>query len=647
MIYLGELQIKPDLVVITGDLTEWALPDEFKMAQKFIMDLMKALNLPMTRVAVVPGNHDINRKLCESYFNECSGNGKKPQLPYVKKWEPWINFFKSLYKGVANVTFTVKAPWTLFVIDDLKLIIAGLNATWKESHQDSDHYGHCGEQQYHWFKDKIGQYRRDGWWCIGAIHHNPIRGATDDDENLRDVDDLTQWIGPDLDLLLHGHTHSTGENMLNTLPVFATGSAGLKATARPGEVPNQYQVLFIDSSGVGRWARCYAPDRKMWIGDTRISPYGNKWQVKTIITFKGSVGTRVSPDWKAEEVNNKLPPIGDSVLGPTTHTQIGSENGNKIHAHTQIGSENENKTRTVTQQNSSDKSQSFKRDTDRLFEKLKGEIVSTLASSSNAMAKLDDVMKNCETKLIPNSRQARLMACLLDKNFETGKDILLQTHTSLRNIGDKAGSLVIEKVSRLLIPWLYVLRSDYCQELDREWDQRCVQGDVVSIPAGITSFAEIIMAGLYRREVIWNSIKNNQGKIIQFPEGQFSSGSFNFLQQPANGILSEDDRMKNFREDLYKRIEVPSGTCKLTPSVQNESIRIQLRFLRDQKDSVIYYVYDRIQDNPDDEKIQKDSIVQIRKEFPEVVFIELNRELHPRDQKLFNEIYTLIVTEDS
>ena len=72
---------------------------------------------------------------------------------------------------------------------------------------------------------------------IGVLHHNARRKAKADNENLRDEDDLTNILGDQLDLLLHGHTHEGKEDRLadGTL-VLATGSAAVTADWRPGEV---------------------------------------------------------------------------------------------------------------------------------------------------------------------------------------------------------------------------------------------------------------------------------------------------------------------------------------------------------------------------------------------------------------------------
>ena len=38
-------------------------------------------------------------------------------------------------------------------------------------------------------------YRSEGWLRLGVVHHNVVRGAVADDENLRDADDLDEILG--------------------------------------------------------------------------------------------------------------------------------------------------------------------------------------------------------------------------------------------------------------------------------------------------------------------------------------------------------------------------------------------------------------------------------------------------------------------
>jgi 3',5'-cyclic AMP phosphodiesterase CpdA len=278
-----EQGLLPDLLVVTGDLAERGLRSEFKQVTEFLSALSEAAQIPRRHVAIVPGNHDINRKACEAYFADQESDEAEPVPPYWPKWRKFSAAFADFYADVDGVTFTPDEPWTLFEMPELSVVVAGMNSTIAESHRDADHYGWVGEHQLRWFADRLGGYRARGWLRLAAVHHNVVRGAAADDENLRDADDLDRLIGqPALaNLVLHGHTH---DGRLHRLPsglaVLSTGSAAVDTAARPAEVPNQYQLITVRRDGFTRHARQYALGQRRWIGDTRISPSGSDWRVQ-------------------------------------------------------------------------------------------------------------------------------------------------------------------------------------------------------------------------------------------------------------------------------------------------------------------------------------------------------------------------------
>ena len=277
----SEHGLRPDLLVVTGDLVEWGLRSEFKQVAEFLSDLCEAAEIPRRHVAIVPGNHDINRKACEAYFAEQESDEAQPVAPYWPKWRQFVSVFEDFYDGIDTATFTPDEPWTLFEMPELAIVVAGLNSTMAESHRDSDHYGWTGERQLRWFAARLASYRAKGWLRLLGVHHNVVRGAVMDDENLRDAEDLDRLIGePGLaNLLLHGHTHDAKLHWLSSgLPVMSTGSAAVKADARPTEVPNQYQLITVRRDRFTRYARQYALGQRRWIGDTRISPTGSDWR---------------------------------------------------------------------------------------------------------------------------------------------------------------------------------------------------------------------------------------------------------------------------------------------------------------------------------------------------------------------------------
>ena len=296
--------VRPDIVVVSGDLAESGSKTEFADAGQFLDRVAVRLGIPRSSVAIIPGNHDINWMHSEAYFANCTGDGSEPRAPYWPKWKNYAEFFGDFYKGVPGIEFTEAAPWTLTAIPELKVVVAGLNSTIAETHKPDSHYGWVGEQQLNWFHGRLAQYVKDGWFRLGLVHHNYERGPTSDDENLRDAHDLRRVLGTSLNLLLHGHTHSGSTSWMSpTVPVISTGSAALKQEQRPTEIGNQYQIVRVYSQLVERILRRYDPLGKRWIGDTRESEGGDEWRTSVDVSFRGvSASLRaISEDKKQED----------------------------------------------------------------------------------------------------------------------------------------------------------------------------------------------------------------------------------------------------------------------------------------------------------------------------------------------------------
>jgi uncharacterized protein YjbI with pentapeptide repeats/3',5'-cyclic AMP phosphodiesterase CpdA len=290
----GSHGLWPDLVVVTGDLAERGLRSEFDQVTGFLDRLVAAVGLPKHRVAIVPGNHDINRKACEQYFLGAEADEREPWAPYWPKWRHYADAFDRFYTDTAperpRPEFVPERPWTLFEMDDLRVVVAGLNSTMAESHRDADHYGWIGEEQLSWFAEQLRPYHDAGWLVLGAVHHNAVRGAINDAENLRDADDLDRILGHGapgyppgdpgpLHLLLHGHTHDGRAHRLPSgLLALSTGSAAVAATARPAAVPNQYQLLTLHPDHITRHTRAYLTDHRTWTGDNRADTAHDTWQ---------------------------------------------------------------------------------------------------------------------------------------------------------------------------------------------------------------------------------------------------------------------------------------------------------------------------------------------------------------------------------
>jgi 3',5'-cyclic AMP phosphodiesterase CpdA len=292
LLSLRELVPAPDVVVVSGDLTEWARPEEFAAVAAFLDQLLDSLHLESERLVVVPGNHDINRDLCESYFLQCRGNGQEVLPPYYPKWAPYANFTAA---SLGSTRFTPDRPYSLHVLEDQRLVFAEINSTFGESHLEVDHYGRCGEDQLQWMRERLEKYAN--FVRVAVVHHN-VRAQSDtiDEERLRDDGDFARLIAPHCDFILHGHTHNgKTDRMPDGTLILATGSAAVKSNWRPTETGNQYQILQLTDRYIKRWTRRYHPNRREWIADTSLSANGADW---------------------VEEIPIELPGLGEASLPP-------------------------------------------------------------------------------------------------------------------------------------------------------------------------------------------------------------------------------------------------------------------------------------------------------------------------------------------
>ncbi len=202
---------QPELLVISGDLTESGSPREFDQAVTFVTGLRAALGLEATRFMLVPGGHDVTRRASEAYFANCEADDVPPHPPYWPKWRHFSRAFDELYSGLDAVVFDRSTPWTLFTVPDLRVVVAGLNSTIADSHRPEDHYGWIGEAQAAWFAERLRPFEEAGWLRIGVVRHAPVRPAVAGEPHLelmRDTSTLDRLLGRRLNLLLHGPSSS-------------------------------------------------------------------------------------------------------------------------------------------------------------------------------------------------------------------------------------------------------------------------------------------------------------------------------------------------------------------------------------------------------------------------------------------------------
>ncbi len=345
--------VRPNFIVVTGDIAEWSLRSEYQLAEEFIGGIADHLHIDRRYVMMVPGNHDIHRKLCQAARLQAEAYGKPFNPPYFKKFRFYVEFFRRFYRqvkwpeGVEPYQFRRDRLFVNFYFPDEGVIFAGLNSCIDES-EENPHYGNITFDQLRkataYLNEKDPEKRM---LRIALMHHNFVRLSSYDEENLKDADELKPiFINGDYHLILHGHLHIPRREVFGngniTIPVLATGSAGLDTDTIPAN-SRRYQVISMTGNrvrvyrhvfdnaethyaGPGCWKPDIQPSQRQLYEEFVITHYTAKLpynlimkyltvssQMQTQVTL-GDVLKKFEKDFGVESIFNELQRLKDNGL---------------------------------------------------------------------------------------------------------------------------------------------------------------------------------------------------------------------------------------------------------------------------------------------------------------------------------------------
>lgn len=196
------LRLKPDLVIVTGDLVHIGLPEELAEAKEWLRELRSS-----AQVLVTPGNHDLYGRnswsACESHWADylhlaptAAGEGGEP---------PWRAGFPSRLRFA-------------------DIHVYGLNSGLPTPTGYAA--GELGEPQRRRLADLLAAAPASALNVL-ALHHPPLPGVMGRRRALRDADSLQSLLGG-IDMVLHGHGHWNRAYNFGGTRIFATGSASVE-----------------------------------------------------------------------------------------------------------------------------------------------------------------------------------------------------------------------------------------------------------------------------------------------------------------------------------------------------------------------------------------------------------------------------------
>lgn len=257
----NKFNVRPNFIVVTGDIAETSSPDEYLLAEEFIGGIADFLDIDRRYVVMIPGNHDVSWDICKEEREKKDNHELNP--PFFKKFTNYKLFFDRFYENVhfpqSNYSYEFsKQLFVNFPFYEERVIFCGLNSCFDESDQPP-HHGKITVPQLKAAIDDINKIdAKKEFLRIALMHHNFLRGSRDDNENLKDADELLYLLNVDFQILLHGHGHidygkKIGDEQ-DHFYIFMTGSAGLNDKTIP-EINRRFQLLSIgnDSYRVYPW----------------------------------------------------------------------------------------------------------------------------------------------------------------------------------------------------------------------------------------------------------------------------------------------------------------------------------------------------------------------------------------------------------
>jgi len=192
------LEIGPDHICVTGDITYTALPAEIDQAA----DWFAGLGEPQ-QISLIPGNHDAYVPGAQNYA--------------LRRWAPWMqddegnNGFPYLHRrgpvNIIGVSSAVPTPPAVSL-------------------------GRIGRDQLEKVRGLLARIREERRPVLLLVHHAPQDGAASRLRALADRKDLQKLLAcSPVDLILHGHLHHPVRSSLpgpsGPIPVLgaASGSA--------------------------------------------------------------------------------------------------------------------------------------------------------------------------------------------------------------------------------------------------------------------------------------------------------------------------------------------------------------------------------------------------------------------------------------
>jgi serine/threonine protein kinase/nucleoside phosphorylase len=261
-----------DYLVISGDITYRAAPQEFEKAREFVSALIARFELTPERCILVPGNHDLDwdtevyarkkkRQLDASslkpgsYKEDGDGYYVRDDTKYPERFK---NFSQHFYHPLMQQEYPLDPDQQglSFFFSESRVQFLAMNSAWEidEYFRDRSSISERAlSRGLEAANRELAEARKRGVLQENdpvlriAVWHHPITG----NEKIQADSFMGRLLQADVRVCLHGHVHEERAELLNSLHpgrrlhVVGAGSFGAPSHLRPESVPRLFNLLEI------------------------------------------------------------------------------------------------------------------------------------------------------------------------------------------------------------------------------------------------------------------------------------------------------------------------------------------------------------------------------------------------------------------
>ncbi|MDJ0593092.1 MAG: metallophosphoesterase [Pleurocapsa sp. MO_226.B13] len=300
-----------DALVISGDIANKSLPEEYVAAELFIRNIMTDFGLRQRQVAIVPGNHDLNWELSEEAFtpvrrdrypdplneedifkNNLLIDGNFVLVPDPIQYEQRFKYFSDFYEKVIGKPYPQQSrqQYELRHFPEQDLLILSLNSAWKLNH--APEYKACASVNSEALTNAIREINNNPTYNNSrlkiAVWHHPLLSPSED--RIKDWGFMEMLELNNFRLVLHGHIHQSGvENFRHRvgrqIEIIAAGTFGAPVKQWVPGYPLQYNLL--------KWE-----DNKLTVYTRQRQTINGAWQPCAMFVHRG--GMHASSSYEIE-----------------------------------------------------------------------------------------------------------------------------------------------------------------------------------------------------------------------------------------------------------------------------------------------------------------------------------------------------------